>query len=71
MGINSATLEMLGHATRFALIKCDRGLTVGIHIGDDYGEAFSQSGDIDETVRVAYRNALAHSRREVRRKAQR
>jgi hypothetical protein len=69
MGTNPSTLEMLGQATRYALIKCDRGLTVGIHIGDDYGEAFSPGGDLHETVRLAYRNAQAHGRRDLRAKA--
>jgi hypothetical protein len=71
MGTNPSMLEMLGRATRYALIKCDRGLTVGIHLGDDYGEAFSQNGDLHETVRLAYRNALAQGRRDLRAKARR
>ena len=68
-GTNPSTLEMLGQATRYALIKCDRGLTVGIHIGDDYGEAFSAVGDLHETIRLAYRNAEEHRRRDQRAKA--
>ena len=71
MGTNPSTLEMLGHATRYALIKCDRGLTVGIHIGDDYGEAFSPAGDLHETIRIAYRNAQEQGRRDQRAKARR
>ena len=71
MGTNPSTLEMLGQATRYALIKCDRGLTVGIHIGDDYGEAFSPVGDLHETIRLAYRNAQEQSRRDARAKSRR
>ena len=71
MGTNPSTLEMLGQATRYALIKCDNGLTVGIHIGDDYGEAFSPSGDLHETILVAYRNALEQRRRDARPKPRR
>ena len=71
MGTNPSTLEMLGQATRYALIKCDRGLTVGIHIGDDYGEAFSPVGDLHETIRLAYLNAQEQGRRDQRTKARR
>ena len=71
MGTNTSTLEMLGRATRYALIKCDNGLTVGIHIGDDYGEAFSPAGDLHETIRIAYLNAQEQARRDLRRRSRR